>query len=303
MITSLRGADVAPLALVGLPRLMAITRGRRATRVGLIDGPVRGSHPDFAGAHLEYLYPTRDVSHSVQNDAAYLHGTSVAGILVSRPGSGAPAICPDVALLVCPLFSGATSHPTHTAAPDDLAAAIVKTIEAGAQIVNLSLELALRASTGHRRLQEALEYATCRGLIIVAAAGNRGAIDSSLITRHRSVIPVVAYDLQGRPAKFSNLGHSIGRRGIGATGMGIVSLGGNGGLRPFGGTSAATALVSGAMALLWSEFPEADAADLILAVTRSTSRRVSILPPLLDAWRAYEILRHTMGRGSKQADG
>jgi subtilisin family serine protease len=302
MTASAKSPDVDdPLALVDLPRLMAINRGRRAMRVGLIDGPVRSTHPDFAGARLEFLYATQDVSRPAHGDAACLHATSVAGILVARPGSGAPAICPDVTLLVCPLFFDATSR--RTAAPDELASAIVRTIEAGARIVNLSLELAPRTSTGHGRLQDALEYAAYRGLIIIAAAGNRGTIDSSVITRHRSVIPVVAYDLQGRPTRFSNLGHSIGRRGVGAPGMGIVSLAASGGLRPFGGTSAATAVVSGAMALLWSAFPEADATDLIIAVTRPTSRRVSILPPLLHAWEAYKMLHRTAGRGSKIGDG
>src|SRR5262245_1553679 len=114
-----KGTDVDPLALVGLPRLMALTRGRHATRVGLIDGPVMRTHPDFADAHLEFLR-TQDASHPMQNDAACLHATSVAGILVSRPGSGAPAICPHVTLLVCPLFSAATSGGIHTASPDEL---------------------------------------------------------------------------------------------------------------------------------------------------------------------------------------
>jgi subtilisin family serine protease len=291
MITSVKSADVDPLALVGLPRLMALTRGQRSMKVGLIDGPVRGTHPDFAGARLEFLH-TQDVSHAAQNDAACLHATSVAGILVARRGSVAPAICPDATLLIRPIFSLA-SHPAGAVAPDELASAIVETVDAGARILNLSLALAPTTATAGRQLQEALNYAFYGGLIVVAAAGNQGTIGSSVITRHPSVIPVVAYDLQAHPALGSNLGHSIGQRGVGAPGEGVTSLGADGGSRRFGGTSAAAAIVTGAIALLWSEFPGAAGVDLRYAVTKSTSRRVSVIPPLLNAWAAFEMLRTT----------
>jgi hypothetical protein len=64
----------------------------------------------------------------------------------------------------------------------------------------------------------------------VAAAGNQGTLGSTAITRHLWVIPVVAYDLQGRPMDQSNLGSSIGRRGLGAPGDRITSLGAEDGL-------------------------------------------------------------------------
>ncbi|MFG3076389.1 hypothetical protein [Streptomyces sp. NPDC048225] len=49
--------------------------------------------------------------------------------------------------------------------------------------------------------------------------------------------------------------------------------------------------MTGAIALLWSEFPQSTPADLVSAVTRSSARRTSVVPPLLDAWRAYETVR------------
>ena len=42
------------------------------------------------------------------------------------------------------------------------------------------------------------------------------------------LIPVAACDLQGRPLNESNLGSSIGRRGLMAPGVAITSLGRNG---------------------------------------------------------------------------
>ena len=67
---------------------------------------------------------------------------------------------------------------------------------------------------------------------MVAAAGNQGTVGSSVITRHPWVIPVIACDLQGRPTTESNLGSSIGRRGLAAPGENIASLGTTAGRKP-----------------------------------------------------------------------
>ncbi|MEU6720451.1 S8 family serine peptidase [Nonomuraea sp. NPDC046802] len=107
------------------------------------------------------------------------------------------------------------------------------------------------------------------------------------------MVPAVAYDVLGRPAKASNFGHSIGRSGVGAPGERITNLAADGDLHLFGGTSAAAAFVSGAMALLWSESPRATAASIRRAVIHSTTRRSSVVPPLLNAWKAYRNLAET----------
>jgi subtilisin family serine protease len=172
-----------------------------------------------------------------------------------------------------------------------LASAIVETIDAGARILNLSAALVQPSSNGERELQSALDYAAQRGVIVVAAAGNQGVVGSSVITRHPWVIPVAGCDRQGRPLSQSNLGSSIGRRGILGPGDNITSLAPEGEPVIFGGTSVAAPFVTGAVALLWSEFPIAPAAELLLAVrgTRSPSR-AAIVPPLLDAWSAHQFM-------------
>jgi subtilisin family serine protease len=83
----------------------------------------------------------------------------------------------------------------------------------------------------------------------------------------------------------SNLGSCIGRRGLMAPGDGIVSLGTNGNPEKFGGTSAAAPFAAGAVALLWSEFPDASAAEIKYVIAQASApRRNSIVPPLLNAW-------------------
>ncbi len=58
-----------------------------------------------------------------------------------------------------------------------------------------------------------------------------------------------------------------------------------------GGTSVAAPFVTGAIALLWSQFPRATAAEVKLAVIQAhASRRATVVPPLLNAWAAYQAM-------------
>ena len=158
-------------------------------------------------------------------------------------------------------------------------------------MINLSLALAHPFTKEEQSLEAALDQAVRRGVIVVAAAGNQGTLGSSAITRHPWVIPVAACDLHGRPMNESNLGSSIGRHGLTAPGDAITSLSSLGQPLTLGGTSVAVPFVTGTIALLWSEFPAATAAQIKPAVVQgSTRRRASIVPPLLDAAAAYQSL-------------
>ena len=76
--------------------------------------------------------------------------------------------------------------------PEELAAAILNCIEAGARIVNLSLAVTRSSSKGERALKLALDHAARLGVVIVAAAGNQGTVGGTVITE-------------------SSLGHRCGR--------------------------------------------------------------------------------------------
>jgi subtilisin family serine protease len=282
-----------PLELVKLDRLMERSSGSSKIVIGLIDGPVAMDHPDLSTANIREVPGERSASCSLASSVACIHGTFVAGILLAKRGSFAPAICPDCSLLVRPIFTeaGAVNEGMPSATPMELAAAIIGTVQAGARVINLSAALLQPSQQGEHKLAEALDFAAARGVITVAASGNQGAVGSTAITRHPWVIPVTGCDLQGRPTAESNLGSSIGRWGSAAPGENITSLGTNGKPQTFGGTSAAAPFVTGAIALLWSEFPSASAARIKLAVTQANGRpRRTITPPLLDAWAAYEAM-------------
>lgn len=82
-----------------------------------------------------------------------------------------------------------------------------------------------------------------------------------------------------------------GRQGLCAPGDAITSLGAEGKPLTLGGTSIAAPFVTGAIALLWSVFSSATAVEIKLAITQaSISRRITIVPPLLDAWLGYQAM-------------
>ncbi len=284
---------MTPLELVKLTGLMGRTGGNPTVKIGLIDGPVAAQHPDLVSEYLRDISGNNGAACTQASSTACLHGTFVAGILSAKRNSPAPAICPDCTLLIRPIFTEAISgrEQMPSATPLELATAIRECIDAGARVINLSLSLAQPSTKGEQALEAALNWAISHGVIVVAAAGNQGTLGSSAITRHPWVIPVVACDIRGRPMNDSNLGGSIGKRGLRAPGDDITSLGTEGESLALGGTSVAVPFVTGTIALLWSEFPAATAAQIQLAVTQaSVARRAAVVPPLLNAEAAFQSL-------------
>jgi subtilisin family serine protease len=305
MIGASNDFSMAPLAtlfdLIGLTPLMNRTVGRRQVIIGLVDGPVDMENPNLATEAVREMAmqsprQTGVCQHGKSN--ACRHGTFVAGILAAKRGSDAPAICPGCTFLIRPIFTEDESpNATPAATARELAVAITEVVQEGANVVNLSCQLLRGSASADRDLDNAFDFAASRGAICVAAAGNEGLLGSSAITRHQWVIPVAACDPSGHPAEGSNLGHSIGRRGLMAPGEGIRSLASAREEFSVRGTSAAAPFVAGAAALLWSEFPEARASDIWQALNLShQSRRTTVVPPLLNAWRSFQWLWSRSGK-------
>jgi subtilisin family serine protease len=276
----------SPFDVVRLTPLMARTAGSAALTIAVIDGPVDLAHRDLASEHISVVPGRLPGTCATASDVACSHGTSVAGILSSRRDSATPGICPDCTVLLLPIFAGGADMPI--ASPEDLAAGITDAVSAHVQIVNLSAAVMWPTPAGERALTEALDRAARAGVVVVAAAGNEGTLGSSAITRHPWVIPVAACDLHGRPMMSSTMGSSIGRRGLRAPGDGILGPGPGGTSAMFSGTSAAAPFVTGTIALLWSEFPQAAGTEIRRVVTSAAGGlRKTVVPPLLQAWAAY----------------
>jgi subtilisin family serine protease len=289
-----------PLRLTGLEYLMNISNGNPDIVIGVIDGPIDITHPAFHGSKIELVH-SKIVDCKNANDMACVHGTFITGIISAKRGSSAPAICPGCKIILNPIFKQNRNNdlkgkdtllPSTT--PGEVAKAIIETIDMGAKIINLSMSLSTFSLTSYDDLRESYDYALQNGVIIVVAAGNQGNIGNNSLINHQWPIPVAACDGNGRLDSISNFGYSIGNRGLMAPGVNIKSAYPRGQYVQMSGTSFAAPFVTGAIALLWSIFTKATAAEIILSLTRDKlSRRPSIIPRMLNVEETYKVLKNT----------
>lgn len=241
-----------PLQIININSLMAVTSGRPEIVIGIIDGPVEVSHPDLQGARLQTVSPASGARCKAVEIPACQHGTFIAGMLYARRGSQAPAISPDCTVMLRPIFcevaSSGQSCPEVT--PQELASAIIETVGAGARVINLSLGLSTPAMLDHRELRESSDYAFHKGTLLIAASGNQGHIGPVSLFTHPWIIPVAACDPQGRPEPSSNIGLSVGKKGLMSPGVGVTSTSATVGYTQMSGTSVAVPFVTGTIALL-----------------------------------------------------
>ncbi len=282
-----------PLELIKLDDIQSRTSGRPEIHIGLLDGPVAVAGSDFEGARIRQAPPSVEhVGVGVGAESvACVHGTFVAGILVANPQSPTPGVCPACTLVVRPIFHQIETRPDSVpvTTPAELAQGIIDTVDMGVRLINLSVAMVrVSAPADEREIASALGYAMRRGVIIVAAAGNSGALGGSVLTRHPWVIPVVGYDRFGRVMPDSNLSSSAARRGVGAPGDSVRGVGVSGSPTLLSGTSIAAPFVTGALALLWSLFLDATPATLRFAVLGT--RCHGFVPPLFDATVALRRL-------------
>ena len=274
------------LDLINLTKLTDLTIGSSEIKIGLIDGPIALDHKDLSGIKLQEI-SKKSAACSLTRSSACAHGTFVTGILAGNRNSPAPAICPGCSFVVRPIFTEGQEMPS--ASSEELAKAIVECVDAGVQVINLSIGLT-KQSKGNNELQASLDYSAKKGVILVAATGNQGSIGSSVVTSHPWIVSVAACDLNGKPIDQSNLGCSISKWGLMAPGNNIQSLKSDGGYTIMSGTSVAAPFVTGSIGLLWSLFPEASPNMIRFAHLQGGRQRRSLIPPRLDAWYAYLFL-------------
>jgi subtilisin family serine protease len=291
-----------PLELINVQSLMDISSGSKDISIGIIDGPVDLNHPDLKEFNIKTVNDSQQRLCKQPIDGSFLHGTFIVGILTGKRGSKTAAICPKCKIILCPIFKYTNKNKNHHnnnyynnflgTTPKELADAIVEVVDAGAKIINLSLQVSSSSIVKYSELKEAYNYALQKEVIIVAAAGNQAIMGYSSIIDHPWLIPVVSCDSAGNLDWSSNISPSIAKRGLMAPGVNITSTvpGGQYG-EISGGTSIATAFVTGAIALLWSIFPKTRVSDLISSViTPSIPMPRSIVPKLLNTHISYAIL-------------
>jgi cyanobactin maturation PatA/PatG family protease len=218
--------------------------------VAILDGPVDRTHPCLQGAYLQEL-PTL-VSHGQTDSTRSRHGTHVASLLFSQPGSPLRGLAPGVTGLVLPIFAERSDGALVPCSQVDLARAIDQAVEEGAHIINISAGELTEQGEVSDILRHSIRQATERNRLVVAAVGNDGCECLHMPAALPEVLAVGAIDSEGRLVPFSNWSPDLSSHGIMAPGIGIPGAAPGGGIERLNGTSFAAPLVSGAAALLLS---------------------------------------------------
>ncbi len=182
------------------------------------------------------------------------HGTAVAA-LAAGASADAPGVAPAANLLSIRVTDASGTSDTFTVAQAILAAA-----NAGAKVINVSLGGYATNAT----LDAAIAYATERGAIIVAAAGNDQAAQLAWPAADPRVISVGAVDRAGQQVTFSNSGSTLS---LTAPGYGVQTAWLDSQRVTVDGTSASAPLVAGAIAAALSQnssLTPASAAQLLV---------------------------------------
>ena len=236
-------------ALSGLQALSSETLGDPRICIAVLDGFVNQSHPCFEGANLTQLQTL--VSGFAKSGSNAQHGTHVASIIFGQPNSSVPGIAPRCRGLIVPVFADRQGE-FVPCSQLDLARAITQAVEQGANVINISGGQLTQSGEPDPFLTNAIQLCRENNVLMVAATGNDGCACLHLPAAIASVLAVGAMDAQSQPMEFSNWGEAYQTNGILAPGENILGAVPGGGTKTMSGTSFATPIVSGIVALLLS---------------------------------------------------
>ncbi|MET7848169.1 type VII secretion-associated serine protease mycosin [Streptomyces avermitilis] len=236
------------------------TKGKGIT-VAVLDTGVDDEHPDLAG---NVLTGTDLVGFGAQRgDRAWArHGTAMAGIIAGHghgagDADGVMGIAPEARILPVRVIleDGDTARAkARNTRGNALAEGIRWAADHGADVINLSLGDDSKSAHPEPAEDEAVQYALKKGSVVVASAGNGGEKGDhiSYPAAYPGVIAATAVDRYGTRASFST------RRWyatVSAPGVDVVIADPDHKYYEGWGTSAASAFVSGAVALIRAADP------------------------------------------------
>lgn len=269
------------LQRVNLDELWAQSTGKNV-KVAVIDTGVDVKNPQLKKAvdasAGENLLPTKnskgekiDRGNNQGTTDTVGHGTRVAGIIAARPakGTGFVGLAPDATII--PIKQN-DAEGDGTA--DTLATAILDAVKKGAGVINISQDTA-NAVAPADSLQQAVDYALERKVVVVASAGNDGLGGNEQITypaSYKGVLAVAASDRNNERASFSQSGEFVG---VAAPGVDMISTVPGNGHCSDNGTSFSAPYVAGVAALLKSKYPDWTAQQIVAQIEQTAERSIS----------------------------
>ena len=225
------------------------TTGSAGVVIAILDTGVDINHPDLKDKIVKNVNFTGSSTYSdIQG-----HGTHVAGIAAASTnnGIGVAGLGYDASIMNVKVLgddgSGYYSWVTS---------GIIWAADNGAQVINMSLG----GTSSSRALEDAINYAWSKGVVVVAAAGNYGSSSPFYPAYYANCMAVAATDANDSKASWSNYGSWVD---VAAPGVNIYSTlrGSSYGYKS--GTSMASPFVAGLAALVFTTEGDASSNGLL----------------------------------------
>lgn len=268
-----------------------ITRGNHSVTVAVLDTGIDWNHPDLAanmwtdaeGHHGRNIiagndYPMDDNINSYDDDGTWVantytyHGTHVAGVVGAVINNNAGIAGMAQARLMAVKVMNDSGEGTDSYVASGIRWAVDPNGDGdpsdGADIITMSLGVDGMSTT----LTSAVNYASNRGVVMVAASGNSGTSSISYPAAYPKVIAVGAVDNSQDRASFSNFGDELD---VMAPGVSIFSTQTGTGYQYLSGTSTAAPFVAGLAALMLTMNPSLtpkEVANVINTTAKDISR-------------------------------
>lgn len=152
------------------------TSGGKGAKVLVLDTGVATSHPDLA----QRISQCKDFTHPKfavvdgKCDDKNGHGTHVAGIIAADSGAdkkGIFGVAPEASI-----YAYKVCGANGSCYADDIAAGLIMAADEGVNIVNMSFGSDVESPL----IRDAINYASSKGVLLVAAAGNDGPFPESI---------------------------------------------------------------------------------------------------------------------------
>ena len=226
------------LTIIGAPQAWEVTTGSPSINIAILDTGVDQDHPDLADKIVSNI----NLTSSPTVDDVHGHGTHVAGIAAATTNNGVGvAGLGHASTIMNVKVLGDGGAGTYSG----LISGIIWAADNGAEIINMSLG----GSSYSITLENAVNYAWSKGVVVVAAAGNAGSSTPCYPAAHANCMAVAATNGYDAVASFSNYGNWVD---VAAPGVAIYATLKDSGYGYKSGTSMASPHVAGLAGLVFT---------------------------------------------------
>ncbi len=182
------------LNLIDANNFILLSTGRNI-KIGILDSGIELTHEDLKGQIINFF----NVADNNSDVTDYIgHGTSVAGIMAANAfnNKGIIGLAPEAKYVVVKI-----SHYNEDTFDDySVAKGIYYLVDQGCRVINMSIQMNHESKV----VEDAIEYAKEKNVILVAASGNGGDNNESFPANHPYVLGVGSIDDNYNIAPFSN---------------------------------------------------------------------------------------------------